>query len=239
MGMDMKRTKIFTLIELLVVIAIIAILAGMLLPTLGLARERSRSMACMANLKQIAVASQYYQNDFDSNYFPSNFGSTDQSWVDYFVTEKVYQDYKIFACPSSKLPRAQDKTTNQGWYSHYGLNYFHIGTSLRYTTDNALKYMPAKMTSIRNFSNVLHVVENALSDNSRGSYITSDDLSVTDDNGKSLGLAIPAHINKNFNIMWVDGHASNQLAKTQAEIYSDKVLGSGLIIANPSSWKRQ
>ena len=231
--------KCFTIVELLVVIAIIVILAGLLLPVLGSARERSRSMACQSNLKQITVASQYYQNDFDSNYFPSNLGSSDQSWVDYFVSEKIFPDYRLFACPSSKLPRPQDKATNKGWFSHYGLNYFHIGSSLRYSTDPVLKYMPAKMTSIHNYSSVLLVVENATSDNTRASYVVGDDLTATDDNGKTLGFAIPAHINKNFNILWLDGHSSNMLSKTQEEVYSDKVLGSGKDITKPSSWRRQ
>jgi prepilin-type N-terminal cleavage/methylation domain-containing protein/prepilin-type processing-associated H-X9-DG protein len=64
--------KKFTLIELLVVIAIIGILASLLLPVLGKARERSRAAVCVSNLKQQGFAMQMYVDDNDGSYVEYN-----------------------------------------------------------------------------------------------------------------------------------------------------------------------
>jgi prepilin-type N-terminal cleavage/methylation domain-containing protein len=64
-----KRRSGFTLIELLVVIAIIAILAAILFPVFAQAREKARGIACINNIKQLALSSLMYANDYDQMNF--------------------------------------------------------------------------------------------------------------------------------------------------------------------------
>jgi len=84
----------FTLIELLLVIAIIAILAAMLLPALARSKKSARTILCLNNLKQLALATGMYVIDNES-YFPSS--NSPDKWPQ--SVRPDYQNLHLLVCP--------------------------------------------------------------------------------------------------------------------------------------------
>src|SRR5262249_48817971 len=67
------RQTAFALVDVLVVIAVIGLMAALLFPVFGRAREQGRAAACLSNLKQIGLAVDLYLRDNDDNYPMSRF----------------------------------------------------------------------------------------------------------------------------------------------------------------------
>lgn len=125
----MKR-KSFTLVEMLVVIGVIAILMGILFPTLGVVRERASQRQSQTEVKSIQMAVQSFKNEYQ--YLPDT--TTDN-------------DVAYFGSLGKATPAASDKdrTCANIFEEEKALpdDYINLFNTLCYSnSDPAEKYVP-------------------------------------------------------------------------------------------------
>ncbi len=126
----------FTLIELLVVISIIALLIGILLPSLGSAKASARSAASLSNLKQLGTGLVLYTNSHRGQ-FPVHSSPSSTSprtrWADYIFPYVDSPD--VFLSPNLDMhelhPSFQKPFAHNTkvYYGGYGYNFQYMGNS--------------------------------------------------------------------------------------------------------------
>lgn len=230
-----RRHHGFTLVELLVVFAIISILAAILLPVLQKARKAARSIVCMNNLKQNALAITFYMEEHN-DFLPEHERKCHDTYLRYWyghIAPYLHKtsdwtfgklnplpgSLKVLICDSAISNGRYVPTDNNylGWsymgldsfFGHFALNHYPLSSSDLAAGEN----YSVRHSRIRKPSQKLCLYEGYYYNGSTyGSILTQ------------MGAAHPKmnflHGIRRTNVLWMDFHVTNELEESFFDVYS-------------------
>ena len=243
--------RAFTLVELLVVVAIIALLAGMLMPAIGLVKSGAKSAICQSRYRQMAVLFDIYLSNNEGTFPPASNHYGFHGYVDYLLETHVKptDEYAtMFMCgedpfrPTDIVPSGRWGSGSTVWdkdgQSH-GYNSWGIGGSgsgwgthvmSKCADRNEIKSPDATILSTCTLQTGPVIISGYIG-NGYG-YAQSS----------SWGAFYPRHRgNTVVNVLWVDYHVSGVQAAgpgDKASLNDPLRLGIAPPSITPSAWDR-
>lgn len=229
-----NRREAFTLIELLVVVAIIAVLIGILLPSLSRARQHGQAIACLANMRGLGQSVLAYAHANNGRLVDVGMGhggshhNVAGAWI--VTLRRYYGADLLLRCPndqSSEWPPEHEQAVWRQWIEDGALASEPAGGPVRLTSFgtngytalsvgtrppyNRLNLIPHPVTTI-------YGVEMA----EEGEYATADHVHADTwvSNPATLAaeqVALKRHLEA-ANYTYLDGHAQTQPFKKTYDV---------------------